>query len=1004
MNHSENNKPSAPPEAMLLSVYDEASLQKCVKQCRELRANYPASDWIFFIGYFTEKSLNPQQLQTLETQLAGLKQPLDLRLFHQAGGRPSVHRVALLNFAAAQLDAEVSLWVAPPNYGPMDWLMQPAWAALRGKPAEGLRLGTQHLSRSAQGGQGLAAWWRQFVWQIFSPLNHAETLQAYHLSAGLAQDLARLEPIQSEDWLAAAEQYQLLKEVLPLAYQAEAEASAIKQLSNAWRLGWRRKWRYFMREPFRKDLKSLQAKESPYFRPLFVVLTLFACLSMWYLSGDYGITGDEVDQKNYGEHVVAYYDSKGQDTRYREALPILQYYGGFFDYYATRLNQIFSKSDIYDVRHAWNSFFGFLMMFFAGLMGRLVSGSWLVACLALSLAYASPRLFGDSMNNPKDIPFGAGFMMGIYYLLLFVKHLPTVHWRALFWFMPAVGIAVGVRAGGLLLLPYLLFFAGLPFLFRKDLRWQLGPRFLPKLALRLAPPLALSALGGYWLGTLYWPYAQLDFWRHPWEALSVMTNYSVGIRILFGGEMVWSDNIPWNYLPEWLLISTPIVVLLGLVLSFGLLVFPSGRSRVELGLFLSLLWFAALFPIVYAIYKKSNLYDGMRHFLFIYPVFPVLAAWGWGLLLRSGSGLLKFGGAVACLALMALPLYRMWTWHPYQYVYFNELSGGIERAFSAYETDYWMTSMRRSAAWLIENEPAIKKGDTVYVSTNCYPPVKHYFSAYPNVVLRYTNYHDREKAAWEYGLFYGRFLDPKFLQSGVWPSQNAIHIERMGTIPLGAVLKNPYPQHGGQAMNVSTTDPNTSIALFETLVTGDPKNESAWLLLAQVALQAGELPRAKSALDSLFLLSDEYVNGLSILGVYYLQNNQIDSAKITFERGAALNYKYPFGYYQLARIAQSRNDLQEALRNIELFDQNGGKPDEGYNLALQVAQALGDQARLAYFQARAFFLQNKANEGYNMLQQAVSLNKTYQPALKLKAEYDKMIEQQRKEQARQKRR
>jgi hypothetical protein len=38
--------------------------------------------------------------------------------------------------------------------------------------------------------------------------------------------------------------------------------------------------------------------------------------------------------------------------------------------------------------------------------------------------------------------------------------------------------------------------------------------------------------------------------------------------------------------------------------------------------------------------------------------------------------------------------------HPYEYVYFNELAGGVRGASRAYEMDYWATSYRETMAYI----------------------------------------------------------------------------------------------------------------------------------------------------------------------------------------------------------------------------------------------------------------------------------------------------------------
>jgi hypothetical protein len=38
--------------------------------------------------------------------------------------------------------------------------------------------------------------------------------------------------------------------------------------------------------------------------------------------------------------------------------------------------------------------------------------------------------------------------------------------------------------------------------------------------------------------------------------------------------------------------------------------------------------------------------------------------------------------------------------HPYEYVYFSELTGGVPGAFRRYELDYWATSYREALAYV----------------------------------------------------------------------------------------------------------------------------------------------------------------------------------------------------------------------------------------------------------------------------------------------------------------
>ena len=106
---------------------------------------------------------------------------------------------------------------------------------------------------------------------------------------------------------------------------------------------------------------------------------------------------------------------------------------------------------------------------------------------------------------------------------------------------------------------------------------------------------------------------------------------------------------------------------------------------------------ATVFPPVYAVVKGSNLYDGMRHFLFIVPPMAVLAGvvlehlWRATRRIRPGRAqaalAIVFGGA--CALVSAYHLALLVRLHPVQSVYFNRASGGIPAAYENYDIDYY---------------------------------------------------------------------------------------------------------------------------------------------------------------------------------------------------------------------------------------------------------------------------------------------------------------------------
>jgi hypothetical protein len=101
-----------------------------------------------------------------------------------------------------------------------------------------------------------------------------------------------------------------------------------------------------------------------------------------------------------------------------------------------------------------------------------------------------------------------------------------------------------------------------------------------------------------------------------------------------------------------------------------------------------------------AIVMGSTLYDGIRHFEFIYPILVVLAASGWTAILcaRHRSWLRRGAAAVLAVGLASVLTFDV-RFHPNQGVYFNSLVGGPRGAFARYDMDYWGNCVFQAVEW-----------------------------------------------------------------------------------------------------------------------------------------------------------------------------------------------------------------------------------------------------------------------------------------------------------------
>ncbi len=180
---------------------------------------------------------------------------------------------------------------------------------------------------------------------------------------------------------------------------------------------------------------------------------------------------------------------------------------------------------------------------------------------------------------------------------------------------------------------------------------------------------------------------------------------------MFRGQFISPEHLPWNYIFEYLLITLPELVLVlvgvGLYLGFGEMKRGKLRELARLPVFQSyiLLLLAIMIPILAVLFGGAVIYDGIRHLTFILPPLACLVGASLAALLSRLQGRsplaywLALGGIGLYLIFHASLLARL---HPYEYVYYNRLSGGLPAAARRYETEYWGTAFSETSRWLVD--------------------------------------------------------------------------------------------------------------------------------------------------------------------------------------------------------------------------------------------------------------------------------------------------------------
>jgi hypothetical protein len=427
----------------------------------------------------------------------------------------------------------------------------------------------------------------------------------------------------------------------------------------------------------------------------FVALAVVLLPVMVGLSVDFGVTWDEGARHRNGERVWRYLNGERDSSLFERGGRV---YGGLFDVTAVAAER-YLTADRFVVRHGLNAMFGWAGVVFSGALAARLFGIW-AGSLAMVLLAGSPRYFADSMNNPKDLPYAAASAGTLYAMSTLAPVFPYISRGTAFGIILAFAAALNIRPAAVVNFGFLALLLAAFLVRDRTTDW----RRLGATALRFAILVVATLLAG----TALWPWAQQAPLTRPFQALFLASEFPWAGQVLFEGRNYAAPDLPWYYPWRWLLISTPPVVLLGVLFA----AFPTSRGWMLRRLALA---FVAIFPISLIVLKDSTLYDGVRHLLFIYPAIVVLASSGWMAFLSTGRApWLRAAAAVLLAAGVINILSFQVRSHPNQTVYFNELAGGPRGAFGQFELDYWGNCVLQAVGWTAER--ARREGRTVTVT------------------------------------------------------------------------------------------------------------------------------------------------------------------------------------------------------------------------------------------------------------------------------------------------
>lgn len=439
---------------------------------------------------------------------------------------------------------------------------------------------------------------------------------------------------------------------------------------------------------------------------------------------DYGITNDEPDEFGYARQLYILWKTGDEQVKqlFSEKsnneidVPLV----GYNRVYQTFL-YVLNNQNSYEIYHLLNLLTATVFFTLVYELGLKISGKPRLSIILPLVLIFTPRYFGHLPTNVKDIPFAHFYLASLITAYLSFSYEP---FRRRWWLRSLVlgslfGLTQASRQVG-----FLIYFVYAFWLLiklkeqaaptdkrqRTDLLAKLHSIEVGKFFREMA---GISAIG-FLIQFITTPYLYSQPVKHFFDLLQFSHDFPWNDQILIWGRAVRAATRPLSYFPSWLLITTPVLVLVLAIGNWWLWPkFPKKYRQAS-----QLIGFSLAINYLAVLLLRPVLYDGLRHLLYLVIHLSLLA--GISLMwiiqqlfltqrttnrprssqLTQSTRLMRKLASWTIVGLLGLQVSwiasQYWLLHPYEYTFFNIAVGGIEQAQNYFETDYWGASYKEA--------------------------------------------------------------------------------------------------------------------------------------------------------------------------------------------------------------------------------------------------------------------------------------------------------------------
>tara|TARA_B100001059_G_scaffold236530_1_gene287560 strand:+ start:505 stop:2106 length:1602 start_codon:yes stop_codon:yes gene_type:complete len=437
----------------------------------------------------------------------------------------------------------------------------------------------------------------------------------------------------------------------------------------------------------------------------FLIFVFFIFCS--FFTKDFGVTLDDeiyyLNGLNTYEYVKDFFINLFKEQEnigfYRDKLKEWPIIFEFILIFISDLLGLKSIDKIYFLAHQLNFtiFCLSLLIFYKFIKKRF--NSFYLSTLSIILIILSPRIFGETFYNTRDIFFMSLFIFYNFaaYLFLEKKNISRLVFFSIF-------TAILINTKVLAFIPVFVFLLIYIYNFFNTVKKF---QYEKKIIIIFVTTTLVSIY-------ILWPF----LWSNPifnlYEAFNNILKVHENLIVvnLYFGNYMQSDMMPWHYRLVWFVITTPVVVLILFLIGMsvtGKKVFISLKNtlnknfNLENNCLIDLYFFVTFFLTFFLVGELNNSkFGGWRHLYFLYPITIYFSIHGINFITKN----FNYRSVLMVYSILFISLTYNLFWivknHPNQHLYFNHLNK--KYLMKNFDLDWWGVTHKQALDYILIND------------------------------------------------------------------------------------------------------------------------------------------------------------------------------------------------------------------------------------------------------------------------------------------------------------